>query len=131
MLQKTLYFYAFVYQILFSRIKVDLLSTLSISAIQNTQIIMLRVNSVGMTSACDPASIFACPQCGMHHLVYMRYLWVLRGYYEFSRAVFLISEARLKNAGTIFERSTVANDISPRLLLTYLSENRFTAICFY
>ena len=42
---------------------------------------------------------------------------VLRGYYEFSQAVFLISEARLKNAGTI---STVANDISPRPLLTYL-----------
>ena len=35
---------------------------------------MLRVNSVGTTSAYDPASIFACPQCGMHHLVYMRYL---------------------------------------------------------
>ena len=50
-------------------------------------------------------------------------LWVLHGYYEFSRAVFLISEARLKNAGTIFEQSTVANDISLRvLLLTYLSE---------
>ena len=60
--------------ILFSRIKEDLLSTLSISAIQNTQIIMVRVNSVGTTSACDPASIFACPQCGMHHLVYMIYL---------------------------------------------------------
>ena len=50
-------------------------TTLSISAIQNTQIIMLRVNSVGTTSACDLASIFVCPQCGMHHLVYMRYLW--------------------------------------------------------
>ena len=50
--------------------KEDLLSNLSISAIQSTQIIMLRVNSVGTTSACDPASIFACPQCGMHHLVY-------------------------------------------------------------
>ena len=46
-------------------------------------------------------------------------LWVLRGYYEFSRVVFPISEAKLKNAGTIFERSTVANDISPRLLFTY------------
>ena len=34
---------------------------------------MLRVNSVATTSACDPASIFACPQCGMCHLVYMRY----------------------------------------------------------
>ena len=37
---------------------------------------MLRVNSVGTTSACDPASIFACPQCGMRHLVYIRYLWL-------------------------------------------------------
>ena len=36
---------------------------------------MLRVNSVGTTSACDPASIFACPQRGMRHLVYMKYLW--------------------------------------------------------
>ena len=53
--------------------------TLSIFAIQNTQIIMLHVNSVGMTSACDPASMFACPQCGMHHLVYMRYLWLEQG----------------------------------------------------
>ena len=51
------------------------MSTLSISAVQNTQIIMLCVNSIGTTSACDLASIFACPQCGMHHLVYMRYLW--------------------------------------------------------
>ena len=75
MLQKTLYFSAFVYSIPFSFIKDDLSSTLSISAIQNTQIIMLRINSVGTTSACDPASIFACPQCGMRHLVYMRYLW--------------------------------------------------------
>ena len=37
---------------------------------------MLRINSVGTTSVCDPASIFACPQCGMHHPVYMRYLWL-------------------------------------------------------
>ena len=37
MLQKTLHFSAFVYWILFSCIKEDLLSTLSISAIQNTQ----------------------------------------------------------------------------------------------
>ena len=51
------------------------MSTLSIFAIQNAQIIMLRVNSVGTTSACDLASIFACPQCGMRHLVYVRYLW--------------------------------------------------------
>ena len=51
------------------------MSTFSISAVQNTQIIMLCVNSIGTTSACDLASIFACPQCGMHHLVYMRYLW--------------------------------------------------------
>ena len=76
MLQKTLYFSAFVYYIICSCIKENLLSTLSISAIQNIQIIMLRVNSVGTTSACDPASIFACPQCGMRHLVYMRYLWL-------------------------------------------------------
>ena len=41
------------------------MSTLSISAIQNTQIIMLHVDSVGTTSACDLASIFACPQCGI------------------------------------------------------------------
>ena len=44
------------------------MSTLSISAIQNTQIIMLRVNSVGTTSACDPAS-----------LVYMRSVAAPRG----------------------------------------------------
>ena len=72
--QKTPYFSAFVYQTLFSSINEDLLSTLSISAIQNTQIIMLGVNSVGTNSACDLASIFACPQCEMHHLVYLRYL---------------------------------------------------------
>ena len=34
---------------------------LSISAIQNTQIIMLCENSVGTTSACDPASIIRLP----------------------------------------------------------------------
>ena len=56
-------------------IKEDLLSTLCISAIQNTQIITHRVNCVGTTSAYDPASIFAGLQCGIHHLVYMRYLY--------------------------------------------------------
>ena len=61
-------------------IKEDLLSTLPISAIQNTQVIMLRVNFVETTSACEPASIFACPQCGMHHLEYMRYLWCPQTY---------------------------------------------------
>ena len=44
MLQKTLYFSAFVYEILFSCIEEDLLSALSIFARQNTQIIMLRGN---------------------------------------------------------------------------------------
>ena len=33
---------------------------------------------MGTTSACDPASIFACPHCGMRHLVYMRYLWYIQ-----------------------------------------------------